>query len=161
MDRIPCHHDLCTVAILANCSSSTVDTTFCARVCYVFGFPGSENGPSAPFRGSGGHCGLERVLSVAWSVSVYSARECRIDLFCAVSESGTMRSLTIKFQRSRLWRQASLQPADLSIAHFREHPTAVSPRSLMHVGAICGIGRSWMSSFLKKSKGERSGRHGS
>ena len=72
---------------------------------------------------------------------------------CEVSRSS--------FKEAAFGGRASLQPADLSIAHFREHPTAVSPRSLMHVGAICGIGRSWMSSFLKKSKGERSGRHGS
>ena len=44
--------------------------------------------------------------------------------------------------------QAPTQPADPSLAHFLEHPTAACPRSVMPAGQkcpqFCGNGRSWM-----------------
>ena len=66
---------------------------------------------------------------------------------------------------------ASLQPADPSIDHLFEHPTAACPRPMIHTGQKCpAILRdwdeldaeravSWARSTKKKSKGERSGEH--
>ena len=146
------------------------------------GFLGSHNGHRGPFedhggregggggrgerRGGGGaRFGKASVVCVCGDCSGVSDDVVN-DVFCAVSLSGTMRSvMSMLLKGTAFGGQASLQPADLSSTHLIEHPTAACPRPMTHkCPQFCGIGKSWALSELcldlvhrKKCKGVRSG----
>ena len=72
--------------------------------------------------------------------------ECQMrDVFYAVYLSGTMLSLRITVKNAAFGGNASPQPADASIAHFLEDPTATCPRSAgQKCSQFCGMCKSWI-----------------
>ena len=104
-------------------------------------------------------------------LSVEGAMVCQMRFYhmcCAVSVSGTIRSaIAVPLEKPACGGNASLWPADPSLAHRLERPTAACPRSVRHANQkcpqFCRMGRdldaeravSCARSTKKKSRGER------